>query len=446
MARRSNSSDSDSSLLENGDRLSQTTRKKRTAKRKAANKSAAANKKATNKKAANKKAAKTKTANKKAANKKATNKPAANKKAAKTKTANKKAANKSAAGGGRADERIAELEAELSAARATIGALLDNLESRLDVEDEAEAQHSTRLCARPDAPGGAGDRAGPDPAADAQNEQALEQLLRQRTRALVEAETQLQHKTTELERLSEMKVEFISIATHELRTPLTSIVGYLDLLEEGRFGEVPDSMERPMASLRRNAHRLKRLVDEMLDVSRIDSGRVTLLRTRCNLASIIPDVVADLQSQAESKRQELRLVIDDPPDIYADLDKARQVAHKMIANTIRHTPEAGVITVTVDTAPPERFAGIWARLRVRGTGITIPPDMHSRIFEPFAAIHKARHHTSAGPDAAGLGLYIARGLVDLHGGLISIDSVEGEYAEFIVLLPESEPTDNDSYR
>lgn len=337
--------------------------------------------------------------------------------------------------------RIAELEAELAAARVTIHALLESVESQMGSDDEPYLEPSVEhVGTAPHRPPSHTDSDGDE----ALDEVELEQLIRQRTRALMEAEKQLAHTTTELDRLNEMKVEFISIATHELRTPLTSIVGYLDLLEEGRFGDVPKSMERPMASLRRNAHRLKRLVDEMLDVSRIDAGRVTLYRTRCNLATIVPDVVADLQPQAGAKRQELRTVIEDTPEIYADLEKARQVAQKMIANAIRHTPEGGEITVTLDTAPPERFAGVWARMRVKGTGISIPRDMRSRIFEPFAAIHKAKYHTSAGPDAAGLGLYIARGLVDLHGGLISIDSVEGEYTEFIVLLPESEPTENDA--
>ena len=330
----------------------------------------------------------------------------------------------------RAHSRIAELEAELLAAKTTVHALLDNVEGNFSGLS-----------------GGASSGDGGDPPASTSSPAArsgdreLEQLIRQRTRALVESEKQLHYKTTELERLNEMKVEFISIATHELRTPLTSIVGYLDLLEEGGFGDVPKSMERPMASLRRNAHRLKRLVDEMLDVSRIDSGRVTLYRTRCDLSHVIRDVVADLKPQASAKRQQLDAVIEEAPEIYADLEKARQVAHKVVANAIRHTPEAGVITVTLDTAPPDRFAGVWARIRVKGTGINIPSDMRSRIFEPFSSLHKAKHHTSAGPDAAGLGLYIARGLVDLHGGLISMDSVDGEYTEFIVLLPESEPTE-----
>lgn len=314
--------------------------------------------------------------------------------------------------------RIKELEAELSTDKVMLQALLSKL------AHTKSSPHQTSPSVRSE-----------------KSIAELEKLLEQRTRALEESEKQLKLKTTTLDRLNEMKVEFISIATHELRTPLTSIVGYLDLLEEGRFGDVPGTMERPMASLRRNAHRLKRLVDEMLDVSRIDSGRVTLYRSRCELQNIINGIVNELRPQASTKRQELNATIDNPPTIFADIDKIRQVATKVIANAIRHTPESGIITIILDAAPPDRYAGIWARLRVKGTGITIPNDMRSRIFEPFAAIHKAKHHTSAGPDAAGLGLYIARGLVDLHGGLISVDSVEGAYTEFTVLLPESEPTE-----
>lgn len=320
---------------------------------------------------------------------------------------------------------IADLEADLAAARSTIEALLDKVE-RVAGQPGARAEG--------DGPGERED-AGNAPPSESSGANGLDTLIRQRTRALAESEEQLRRKNIELERINEMKVEFISIATHELRTPLTSIVGYLDLLAEGSFGELPKTMERPLASLHRNAHRLKRLVDEMLDVSRIDSGRVTLYRTRCDLGVIVRDVVAELRPEAAAKRLEIDASIAAPPEIYADANKIRQAACKLIANAIRNTPEGGAITARVDTAPPEQFAGVWARLRVRGTGISIPNHMRNRIFEPFSAMHTAKHHTSSGPDSAGLGLYIARGLIDLHGGLISVDSKEDAYTEFTVLLP-----------
>ena len=106
-----------------------------------------------------------------------------------------------------------------------------------------------------------------------------------------------------------------------------------------------------------------------------------------------------------------------------------------VDNAIRYTPEKGEIALTVDHAPQDQYAGNWARLRVRDNGVGIPGGLRSRIFEPFSDVGSAKHHTSSGPDSAGLGLYIARGLIDLHGGLITVESEEGEFTEFTVLLP-----------
>lgn len=349
-----------------------------------------------------------------------------------------------------AEERILELETELSAAKTTINALLDKAERR--AKAALRRPRKTPTPAELNQIDEAGEASEAGEALDLEDDESeleehadlvtatskLDRIVRQRTRALAESEAQLQRKNTELQRLNEMKVEFISIATHELRTPLTSIVGYLDLMVEGRFGKMSDSMSRPMASLRRNAHRLKHLVDEMLDVSRIDSGRITLYRRPCELGEIVSHAATSLQPVMDSKNLDLHIEIDAAPLINADADKIRRAAAKLISNAIRHTPEGGKIEVAVDTAPHEQYASGWARLRVRGDGEGIPMHLRSRIFEPFSDVHSARHHTSSGPDSAGLGLYIARGLIDLHGGIISVDSEEGTYTEFTVLLPVAE--------
>lgn len=365
------------------------------------------------------------------------------------------------------EARVAELEAELEAAKTTINALLEKAERRARSGMRRRSGVTTPLKGvvnsqdQDSSPGepAAGDVSSPEKAPDARTTPVpgaspssgrpdedsnpgvtskLDRIVRQRTRALAESEAQLQRKNIELQRLNEMKVEFISIATHELRTPLTSIVGYLDLMVEGRFGKMPESMSRPMASLRRNAHRLKHLVDEMLDVSRIDSGRITLYRRPCELGEIV-NVAADaLDTLLESKNLELSIDISASPRIHADADKIRRATSKLIANAVRHTPEGGKIFIAVDLAPPEMMDGNWARLRVKGDGEGIPLHLRSRIFEPFSDVNSARHHTSSGPDSAGLGLYIARGLIDLHGGMITVDSEEGIYTEFTVLLPAAE--------
>src|SRR4029077_6210920 len=180
------------------------------------------------------------------------------------------------------DERITELEDELAAAQRTIDVLIARLErSGNSTPPQAELfDAAVRL-------GNVLEertREVEDARAEFRALLAnLDQIVRQRTPALAEPEAQLRTKNAELERQSKIKAEFISIAAHELRTPLTSIVGYLDLFQEGRFGGLPPLIGRPLGSVRRNAPRLKRLVDDMLDVSRIEEGKMTLRRESVNL-------------------------------------------------------------------------------------------------------------------------------------------------------------------
>ncbi|MCX5743493.1 MAG: hypothetical protein NT062_13450, partial [Proteobacteria bacterium] len=202
------------------------------------------------------------------------------------------------------DERVAELEGELASARRTIEVLIERVES---------ANSSTPTQAELfDAAARLGpvleERTREVEAARAELRALranLDQIVRQRTRALAESEAQLRVKNTELERQGHTKAEFISIAAHELRTPLTSIVGYLELFSEGRFGELPKMIERPMQSVRRNAHRLKRLVDEMFDVTRIEAGRVVLRREPVDLGEVVRAVVTELQPLANARQQEI---------------------------------------------------------------------------------------------------------------------------------------------
>ncbi|MCB9559839.1 MAG: HAMP domain-containing histidine kinase [Kofleriaceae bacterium] len=263
----------------------------------------------------------------------------------------------------------------------------------------------------------------------------LDQIVRQRTRALAESEAQLRQKNAELERQGKLKAEFISIVAHELRTPLTSIVGYLDMLGEDRFGDLTEAMQRPIRSLQRNAHRLRRLADEMLDASRLEAGRVALRRVAVDLGDVVSDAITELGPLAQAKHQTVSAALRPARPIDADHDKVHQIIVNLVSNAIRYTPEGGTISVVVDEAPPEVYPGDWARLRVRDNGVGIPESLRHRIFEPFSDVQPAKHHTSSGPDSAGLGLYIARGLIELHGGLITVDSEENVFTEFTVLLP-----------
>ena len=342
--------------------------------------------------------------------------------------------------GGATQTRIAELEALLQAANKTIKVLVDKAERTARSTDAAgDAPATAAATSRgSDASSAAASESRAVAAANAELRALtsnLDQIVRQRTRALAESEAQLRRKNMELERHNEMKAEFISIAAHELRTPLTSIVGYLDMMAEGKFGKPPETMDKPLSSLRRNSNRLKRLVDDMLDLSRIEAGRVVLRRAPCELGVVVGHALEELRPMADAKEQNLSLAVDTDPTMEGDSDKIHQIATNLITNALRYTPRDGTITVMVDEVPEEELAGQWARLRVRDNGIGIPNSYRATIFEPFSAVTPVKHHTSSGLDSAGLGLYIARGLVELHGGLINVESEEGEYTQFTVLFP-----------
>lgn len=263
----------------------------------------------------------------------------------------------------------------------------------------------------------------------------LDQIVRQRTRALAESEAQLRTKNVELERQWRMKEEFISIAAHELRTPLTSIVGYLELFAEGRFGELPAAAVRPFGAVQRNAHRLKRLVDDMLAISRIETGHVVLRRESVDLGQVVRDVVTELLPLAQARKHRLETSIAPLEPIEADRDKLHQITVNIVSSAIRASAEAGAIAVRVDEAPKEQFPGGWARMRVRDNGSGFEDNDRQRMFDPFVQRWPAKHHTSGVPDSAGLGLYIARGLIELHGGLMTVDSKTDMFTELTVLLP-----------
>lgn len=303
------------------------------------------------------------------------------------------------------DSRVARLESELAEAERTIAELRAGVDLQKTSALEAANQELRSLM------------------------QNLDQIVRQRTRALAESEAQLRRKNVELDRLNRMKAEFIAIAAHELRTPMTSVVGYLDLIVEGRLGELPPDLRRPVSSLRRNAHRLKRLVDDMLDASRLETGRVSLRRAPCSLAEILAAAADEARPIATAKRLEVTIDVGNVPPLDADSDKIHQVVSNLVANSIKYTAEGGSIKLTADVHQGK------ARLRVWDNGIGIPPPLRARIFEPFSDVNSAKHHTSNSPDSAGLGLYVARAIVELHGGTIAVDSEEGRYCEFTVLLP-----------
>jgi two-component system, NtrC family, sensor kinase len=200
------------------------------------------------------------------------------------------------------EDRIGELEGELAAARRMIEALVARLaHAGAPVTETEPGEIVVRL-------GNALEERTREVEAARAEVRALraeiDRAVRQRTRALAESEAQLRRKDADLERQRQRRMDFISNASHELRTPMASILGYLDLVAEGRFGELPPLIDRPMISVQRDAHRLARLVEDMLDISRLEGGGLTLRRAPVDRGEVARDVVHDQGPDADPPDRE----------------------------------------------------------------------------------------------------------------------------------------------
>ncbi len=218
---------------------------------------------------------------------------------------------------------------------------------------------------------------------------------------------------------------FISIASHELKTPLTSIKGMAQLLlrshNAGRLDL--DRLGRQLGTIDSQAERLRELIDDLLDISRIQSGRLELRREPGDLVQIVTDLIVSLQ---DDRRQRVILDADHPVPGNWDPLRLEQVAQNLLDNALKYAPAETTVEVCV------RAVGSDALLIVRDHGIGIPGDELPMLFEPFSRAANAGQRDGSG---LGLGLYITRQIIERHGGTISIESFEGRGSTFTVCLP-----------
>jgi signal transduction histidine kinase len=229
-----------------------------------------------------------------------------------------------------------------------------------------------------------------------------------------------------LRELDRLKDEFLSLVSHELRTPLTSIRGYLDLVLDGEAGALNPEQRRFLEAVERNSSRLLRLVGDLLFVAQADAGRLALDRQRVELAKVAADCVEAAEPAADSRSVRLVLSADPVPAIVGDRGRLAQVLDNLISNALKFTPEGG--TVDVRTRADDEHA----MLEVSDTGIGIPAEDQSRLFERFFRSSKAHEQAIPG---TGLGLAIVKAIVEAHSGRIEVESREGEGTTFRVRLP-----------
>ncbi len=225
-----------------------------------------------------------------------------------------------------------------------------------------------------------------------------------------------------LQALDHAKNEFLSHVSHELRTPLTSMQLSVANLLDGTVGRPSEEQSRALARIRSDVDRLIRMVNELLDIARIEAGKVSLRKIDVDLSQVTRDCVERLDGMAKQRGVTLSIQANGPVKRTCDSERLQQVILNLVDNAIKFTPPGGTVSVRVEGG----------RISVRDTGIGIPPDQLDRIFEPFHQVPQSDGSKHAG---AGLGLAIARKLVALHGGTLSATSVPGNGSEFSVELP-----------
>ena len=241
---------------------------------------------------------------------------------------------------------------------------------------------------------------------------------------------------TEGRQLEHAKDEFLATASHELKTPLTTLGGYLEMLErqiDRPTGPAPDRLRRYIGAARGELGRLRRLSDDLLEVTRIEAGRLTMQFQWADLATTITETVERFVRRPglEVRGHHLICQIEDALPVLHDPLRIGQIVNNLLENALKYSPEGGEVRVR---ATPHADEVVFS---VTDSGIGIPPDERERLFLPF---YRTTNASAGSPEGLGLGLYISRGIVEGHGGRIWVEAAVPRGSTFNVALPTDGPT------
>ena len=237
---------------------------------------------------------------------------------------------------------------------------------------------------------------------------------------------EIEQKSRELEAASRHKSEFLANMSHELRTPLNAVLGYAELIQDGIYGEVPAKMQDVLERIQQNGRHLLGLINDVLDLSKIEAGQLTLSPVDYSMRELVLDVVSATEALAAEKK--LALEVDVPADLprgRGDERRLTQVLMNLVSNAIKFT-EAGSISIRAKVEDGSFLVA------VSDTGVGIAPEDRERIFEEFQQVDSSSTRKKGG---TGLGLAIVRRIVELHGGRIWVESTPGQGSTFAFTLP-----------
>lgn len=232
---------------------------------------------------------------------------------------------------------------------------------------------------------------------------------------------------TREQEVSHQKNEFVAHVSHELRTPLTAIKGYIDLFVENNIGPLNPLQHDLMKVIQDNTDRLVTLVNDMLDISRIDANQTTLQRKMTDVSHVIRDVATLLQPQLNTKKQILTLALSEAlPSIMGDTNRLTQVFTNLLHNAHQYTPEGGSISITTTNSAD------FVTITVQDTGIGLSIEDQANLFQRF---FRSQNEVTQRISGTGLGLAITRSIVELHQGNITVSSSLGFGSAFTINLP-----------
>jgi signal transduction histidine kinase len=255
----------------------------------------------------------------------------------------------------------------------------------------------------------------------------LAQELERRNLDLLQQRDQLQE-------VNRLKSEFLANISHELRTPLNAIIGYTELLAEGVYGAVTDEQSQSLSGIVENAHNLLQLINQILDLSKVDAGKMTATLQEVELSQLVREVVESCSPLTKDRPYTLGLDLPEQPlGVRTDPTKVRQILLNLIGNAIKFTTE-GSVTVSASLVQESDTAdrGDEVRIQVRDTGIGIRPEYMTIIFDEFRQVDGSSTREHGG---TGLGLAISRKFAQLLGGDISVESTFGKGSCFTLTLP-----------
>jgi len=246
----------------------------------------------------------------------------------------------------------------------------------------------------------------------------------------IQRRTEIQRLYEEVDRLSRAKSEFISIASHQLRTPLTAVKGYISMIIEGTYGKLPEKLTKPLENVYQSNERLIKLVNDLLNLSRLEAGKLEFKPEPTSLEKIISAVIEELKITATKKGLYLKIIKspESLPKIMVDRDKLRQVILNIIDNAIKYTKNGGV---TIEL----RRLNSKEQIRISDTGEGMTKNEVKSLFQMFS---RATAGTQLHTEGAGIGLYVAKKFIEMHGGKIWAESQgKGKGSTFYIELPLS---------